>query len=340
MAGEAWAWRPQPGPQHALIDCSVFEVFYGGARGGGKTDGMIGGDWPLHAQKYGEHARGIFFRREMPQLEAAIDRSKQIYANLGAVWQEQKKLWTFSNGATLRFRHLERDSDAEKYQGHDYTRVYFEELTNYPDPKPVMKIKGTLRSGAGVPCGFRAAGNPGGPGHNWVKARYIDPAPNGYKIINEEGLGRVYIPARLSDNQILTASDPMYVARLKQAGSEQLVKAWLQGDWSIVDGAYFDCWSASMVVKPFAIPSHWLRFRSFDWGSAAPFSAGWWAVAGEHHNGIPKGALVRYREWYGAESPNKGLKLTAEQVSQGIRDRESDGEEISPFLQCLCKSCS
>ena len=329
MADQAWAWRPQPGPQHALITCPVFEVFYGGARGGGKTDGMIGGDWPLHAQKYGEHARGIFFRREMPQLEAAIDRSKQIYSMLGAVWQEQKKLWTFPNGATLRFRHLERDSDAEKYQGHDYTRVYFEELTNYPDPKPVMKIKGTLRSGAGVPCGFRATGNPGGPGHNWVKSRYIDPSPSGYKIIDEEGLGRVYIPARLTDNQILTTSDPLYVARLKQAGSEQLVRAWLDGDWSIVDGAYFDCWSTDLVIKPFEIPSHWLRFRSFDWGSAAPFSAGWWAVAGEYYNGIPKGALVRYREWYGAKSANVGLKLTAEQVSQGIRDLEAAGEEIS-----------
>lgn len=329
MANQAWAWRPQTGPQHALIDCQVFEVFYGGARGGGKTDGMIGGDWPIHAQRYGENARGIFFRREMPQLDAAIDRSKQLYYKLGAEWHEQKKLWTFPNGASLRFRPLERDSDAEKYQGHDYTRVYFEELTNYPDHRPVMKIKATLRSGAGVPCGFRATGNPGGPGHNWVKARYVDPAPGGYKLIDEEGLSRVFIPAKLTDNKILTAADPLYVARLKQAGSEQLVKAWLDGNWDIIDGAYFDCWSGDMVIRPFEIPKQWLRFRSFDWGSARPFSCGWWAVAGETYQGIPKGALVRYREWYGARAANEGLKLTAEQVSAGIRDMEAKGEEIA-----------
>ena len=322
-------WRPQPGPQAALVKCPVFEVLYGGARGGGKTDAMIGGDWPRHAQLYGQHAKGIFFRRELPQLEAAIERSKELYYRLGATWYEQKKTWVFPNGAILKFRPLERDSDAEKYQGHDYTRVYFEELTNYPDPKPVNKIKATLRSGAGVPCGFRATANPGGPGHNWVKARYIDPAPAGFEIIpDDEGLERVFIPAKLKDNAILVDKDPQYIARLKQSGSENLVKAWLDGDWSIIDGAFFDCWSNKMVIAPFTIPDHWLRFRSFDWGSARPFSCGWWAVASETTETasgiIPKGALVRYREWYGADGPNKGLKLTAEQVAEGIRSRETE----------------
>ena len=322
-------WSPQAGPQAALVKCPVYEILFGGARGGGKTDAMIGGDWPIHAQKYGQYAKGIFFRRELPQLEAAIERSKEIYFRLGAEWNEQKKTWRFPNGALLKFRPLERDADAEKYQGHDYTRVYFEELTNYPDPKPVMKIKGTLRSGKGVPVGFRATANPGGPGHNWVKARYIDPAPSGWEILpDDNGLERVFIPSKLSDNKILTDEDPLYVARLKETGSEQLVKAWLDGDWNVIDGAFFDCWSQDMILRPFSIPSHWTKFVSFDWGSARPFSVGWWAVASEDyiHAGqrIPKNALVRYREWYGAKAPNVGIKLTAEQVGQGIRDRESE----------------
>ena len=37
-------WGPQKGPQTALLACPVFEVFFGGARGGGKTDGMLG-EW-------------------------------------------------------------------------------------------------------------------------------------------------------------------------------------------------------------------------------------------------------------------------------------------------------
>lgn len=331
-------WRPQKGPQHALVTCPVFEVCFGGARGGGKTDSMIGGDWPCHAQRYGKHAKGIFFRRELPQLESAIERSKELYFRLGASWNEQKKTWMFPNGAILKFRPLERDSDAEKYQGHDYTRVYFEELTNYPDPKPVMKIKATLRSGAGVPCGFRATCNPGGPGHNWVKERYIDPAPNGYKVIREkyynkiskknEYSERVFIPAKLNDNVILQDNDPGYVGRLYDSGSEQLVKAWLDGDWNVVDGAFFDCWSDKIIIEPFTIPDTWIRFRAFDWGSSRPFSAGWWAIV-EDHDKYPRGALIRYREWYGKASANVGLKLTAEDVAKGIRERENERIDYS-----------
>lgn len=321
-------WQPQAGPQAALVTCPVSEIFYGGARGGGKTDGMIGKN-AIKADRYGKAQKGIFFRRELPQLEAAIERCKEIYIPLGWTWAEQKKIFTSPMGSTLKFRPLERDSDAEKYQGHDYTDVYFEELPNYPDPKPVNKLRATLRSAKGVPCQFHATGNPGGPGHNWVKERYIDPAPQGYEIIEDaEGQQRVFIPAKVHDNKALIDNDPMYISRLKLSGSEQLVKAWLDGDWNIIEGAFFDCWSNEMVLEPFEIPEHWLRFRAFDWGSAAPFSVGWWSVVGDDyiHKGqvLPRGALVRYREWYGSKGPNTGIKMTAEQVTEGILERENE----------------
>jgi hypothetical protein len=65
-----------------------------------------------------------------------------------------------------------------------------------------------------------------------------------------------------------------------------------------------------------------------DWGSAKPFSVGWWAhVQDEHHipgtlTVLPRGAIVRYREWYGASGPNDGLRLPAEVVGAGIHARE------------------
>jgi hypothetical protein len=323
------AWAPQPGPQAALVKCPVYEILYGGARGGGKTDGMLG-KFAIKQKRYGRYAKGIFFRRELPQLEAAIQRSKEIYFQMGAEWREQPKTWLFPNGATLKFRPLERDTDAEKYQGHDYTDVMFEELTNFPDPKPVMKMHGVLRSGSGVPCQMHGTANPGGPGHTWVKARYIDPAPLGWKIITDEnGLERVYIPARVSDNRILMENDPAYVARLRQTGSAALVKAWLEGNWDVVEGAFFDCWHPSIVVPPVALPDYWTRFGSFDWGSARPFSFGWWAVSDGELSQFPRGALVRYREWYGAAGPNVGLKLTAEEVALGILSRMVKGEALS-----------
>ncbi len=194
---------------------------------------------------------------------------------------------------------------------------------------------------------MRATCNPGGPGHTWVKARYID--PGAYKIVHEEftnpftnevqKLGRVFIPARLSDNPLLLEADPLYVAKLQQTGSAELVKAWLMGDWNIVEGAFFDGWKPERhQIRPVKIPSHWLRFTSFDFGSAKPFSVGWWAVASDDTrlltNGgkitLPRGGLVRYREWYGMQpgQPNVGLKLTAESIARGILEREQSGETI------------
>lgn len=327
-------WRPQAGPQHAYVTSPIFETVYGGARGGGKTDGSLG-DWSLHAKRYASEAKGLFVRRTRIALEPTIDRAKQLFTPLGAKWQDQKSRFIWPNGAILYFRYLERDADADNYQGHDYTRVYIEELTQFPSPDPVNKLKATLRSAAGVPTGFRATCNPGGPGHTWVKARYIDPGP--WKIIREtfdnpfDGstieLGRVFIPAKLSDNPLLLHNDPLYVAKLQQSGSATLVKAWLDGDWNIIEGAFFDRWSARNVVRPFTVPALWTRFRSFDWGSARPFSVGWWAVATDDFavdgGVIPRGALVRYREWYGSTGkPNEGLKLTAEQVAEGIKAKE------------------
>jgi hypothetical protein len=317
------AWAPQSGPQEAFVNCPAFDVLYGGARGGGKTDAMLG-DWALHANRFGQHARGLFVRREIPQLDAAIARSKAIYYPLGAEWGEQAKRWTFPNGAMLNFRPLEREDDAEKYQGHEYTRIYAEELTNWASSGGVDRLKATLRSSAGVPVGFRASANPGGVGHLWVKQRYVDPAPFGMELLTGEGgQARVFIPAKLSDNRILTDADPGYADRLKTAGSASLVRAWLNGDWDIVEGAFFDTWSASKhVVRPFEIPKTWPRFRSMDWGSARPFSVGWWAVAMDAKDNIPRGCLVRYREWYGAKSANVGLKMTADDVALGIKQRE------------------
>lgn len=340
-------WEPQVGPQTALIECPIFEVFYGGARGGGKTESSLG-DWLQHSSEYGENAIGVFFRRKFKQLHEVIARSKQLFKPLGAKYNEQKAEWTMPNGARLLFRYLERDSDAEEYQGHSYTRIYIEEVTNFPSPAPINKLRACLRSGAGVPVGMRLTGNPGGPGHNWVKARYIDPCPAGYKVITESTeitldgktqvieLQRVFIPSKLMDNRLLMENDPTYVLRLRQSGSEALVKAWLEGNWDIVDGAFFDEFTEEKHVldteafKRLMNPAMTL-FRAMDWGSAKPFSIGWYALLDKDYEldgrVLPQGAMVKYREWYGANGPNKGLKMTADKVAEGVRLREK-GERI------------
>lgn len=349
MQQQTILWTPQPGPQTALVTCPVFEVFFGGARGGGKTEASCG-DWLDHANSYGQAATGIFVRRKLTQLEEVIARFKMISQPLGFKYREQKHEFEAPNGARLKFRYLERDADADEYQGHNYTRVYVEEATNFPSSDPIDKLRATLRSPTGVPVGMRLTGNPGGPGHQWVKARYIDPSrdPLTRKVpLDHPGpvlleqftnpftqeqiqLERVFIPSQLRHNPLLMENDPLYVARLQQQGSAKLVKAWLEGDWDIILGAFFDCWSEKNVL-----PADWVgrippgakRFRSFDWGSAKPFSVGWYAIS-DGSWGLPRGALVKYREWYGCTGqPNVGLKMDAELVAEGINSRE-EGENV------------
>lgn len=328
-------WRPQPGPQKALIECTLPEVFFGGARGGGKTDGVLG-KWAIKEQRYGEHFNAIMFRRTTVSSEDAIERSKEIYAPLGGRFVGSPiPRWKMPNGGRIAFAYLDRISDADEYQGRNVTDAWVEEAGQYPDSKPIDRLYGVLRSAHGVPVQLVLTANPGGAGQHWIRERYgLHPFPRDPKVLTRVlPNGQVHriavIPSRIADNRIIAAADPGYVGRLYMVGSSGLVRAWLEGDWSAVEGAFFDTWSeARHVVEPFTVPAHWTRFRSMDWGYAAPFSVGWWTVASDPHQAgsvtLPRGCMVRYREWYGASAPGTGLRLSAEEVARGIKQREQN----------------
>jgi len=336
-------WEPQV-KQSEFISCPIDDVGFGGARGGGKTDAVIG-DWLSHEDLYGQDAIGLAFRRERTQLVEMIERARQILVPIGHKWHDQDKYFRGPKGGRLRFSYLERDADADAFQGHSYSRLYPEEMGTFPAEGPINKLGATLRSGNGVPCQMKGTCNPGGPGHGWVKARYrLDRHPQGYepftfdfrnpftgKLVSKT---RVFIPSRVTDNRFLGDD---YVAGLQMSGSEALVRAWLLGDWDVIEGAFFDSWRADRhIVEPFVIPDHWIKARSFDWGFASPFSVGWWAVASEATRltvpardpslpplWLPRGGLVRFAEWYGGKKPGEGMRLQAVQIADGIKYLES-----------------
>lgn len=348
-------WAPQPGPQSWLVQCPVFETLFGGARGGGKSDGVLG-EFAIHADQYGVNAIGLCVRRERTQLRELIERSRVLYKPLGARFNEVDKMWRFPNGARLAFAYLENDNDAMSYQGHSYSRVYVEEMGTFPNPDPIFKLIATLRSGAGVPCRFIATANPGGPGHLWIKQRYIDPAPLGMKVMTSTFVNpftkeelvkeRIFIPSKVTDNKYTNTSEYIGNLYLSANNKEEIVKAWLLGDWNVLLGAYFQEWNTQAhVIRQFTPPRHWTRFMSMDWGSSKPFSVGWWAVVPDEFDPhlevypnqwqlwdnqrsqkalLPKNAIIRYKEWYGALSANVGMKLTAEEVAAGINRLERD----------------
>jgi hypothetical protein len=240
------------------------------------------------------------------------------------------------SGGRVAFAYLDSIKDADEYQGRNLTDAWVEEAGQYPSPAPIERLFGVLRSAQGVPTQLILTANPGGAGQGWIRDRYrLAPFPKAPRVVVRELNGvsiRVaVIPSRISDNRILLHGDPHYVTRLNLVGGKKLVQAWLDGDWNAIESAFFGEWEeVRHVVAPFAVPPDWLRFRSADWGSAKPFSIGWWAVAGDVFRAgaveIPRGALIRYREWYGcaAGQVDTGLKLTAEAVGSGIAERETN----------------
>ncbi|GAB6036151.1 phage terminase large subunit [Fundidesulfovibrio butyratiphilus] len=326
-AQEFLAIGPQPGPQASLLSCPCDEIMYGGARGGGKSYGMLL-DWTAHEARYGRLAKGILFRRTMPELEDLMSKAEGIFPAFGGAFRSQRKTWVFPTGATLKFRYLDKDSDADNYQGHEYNWMGFDEIGNWPSFAPLDRLRSCLRSAEGVKVRMVLSCNPGGVGHNWVKARYIDPTP-AMTPRKTEGGWAVFIPAKVQDNLILMANDPGYVDRIRQSGPDWLVRAWLNGDWDIVAGGMFDdLWRQDVhVLAPFQVPATWRIDRSFDWGSSKPFSVGWWAesdgteavMANGVRRSFPRGSLFHVAEWYGWNGePDTGCRMIAADVAKKI----------------------
>ena len=347
------AWAPQPGPQTLLWQCppafpvpdcppeqrnnpafrGIVKLFFGGARGGGKTSGVLG-KWTRHANRWGKHAKGILFRHTYDELEEVQEQAKEVYSKIGAVYHHGKRMWIFPNDATLKFRYMEQDKHADHYQGHAYTWQAWEEITNWASPTGIDKVSATLRSSNKVECEWIATGNPGGRGHNWIKARFVDPAPPmrpWFDPITKEW--RIFIPSKLKDNRKLLESDPGYADRLRGTGPAWLVKAWLEGLWNIVAGGMFDdLWDPNVhVIEPFPIPRNWVVERAFDWGSSAPFSLGWWATTNGEAVSLANGQKLHFRpgtkirigEWYGWNGEaNKGLNMVDTDIAKQGREME------------------
>jgi hypothetical protein len=283
---------------------------------------------------FGAHWRGILFRQSYKQLSDVVAKTQQWFRQIfpEASYNGSDYRWIWPDGEQLLLRYMDRPDDYWHYHGHEYPWIGWEELTNWPSPDCYDAMKACCRSSrSGMPRKYRGTANPYGPGHNWVKMYWIDPAPAGVPIKNEQGLFRVRIHGTLEENKILLEADPDYELRLQSDTNEARRKAWLEGDWSIVSGGMFDdVWfmvKKKAVIEPFEIPKTWRVDRSFDWGSAKPFSIGWWAESdgttapnGATH---PRGTLFRIHEWYGWNGqPNEGCRKPTQEIAEGIKEIE------------------
>lgn len=293
-------WVSQPGPQTFALSIpdTINEIFYGGQRGGGKTDtGIVWMSEPVDNPRY----RGLVLRKNGNDLQDWVDRAEVMYSGLGVKVAYRPWELNFPSGAKIVTGHL-KDKDAyTKYQGQEYQRQLIEEITQIPDEKRYLMVRGSCRSTVpGLSPQTFLTGNPGGIGHAWVKKRWIDVAPYYSVYTDKYGLKRIYIPAALEDNPALMENDPSYVQQMEalKDTDPDLYKAWRRGDWSIIAGQAFREWNDKFHVNDhfeFKL-SECKKFIGFDWGYSNPGCALWCAITPENKYGIVR--VYVYRELY------------------------------------------
>lgn len=347
--------------QYLAYTTPATEILYGGAAGGGKSH-LIRTALILWCA-FVPGLQCYIFRRVFDDLIKNHMDGPKGFRNMLAGWvkvglcvivEDEIRFW---NGSKIKLCHCKDEKHKYNYHGAEIHVLVLDELTTFTETIYRYLRFRVRMVGLEVPEQFRGffprvlcCSNPGNLGHQWVKNAFID-CGHAYGEIwrtskSEGGMLRQYIPAKVMDNPWLLRDDPEYIDRIQGLGSAQLVQAMLDGNWQVVAGAFFQRFNYDRhVLKAFTPPMHATRFRAIDWGSARPFSVGWYAIAEtdwpavELMNGdrikLPRGALVRYREWYGIALnpdggflPNVGLKLMAEELADGIASR-SKGEKYS-----------
>lgn len=330
-------WGPNKGAQEAFLKSTAFEVLYGGAAGGAKSESLLMAPlrWVGRAT-----FRGLIMRRTFPELEKTlIDRSRQLYPQtiLGASYNAADKCWTFPGGAKIYFGHCEHEHDVYRYQGAEFQYLALDELTLFTERIYTYLIT-RMRSSQGIPIRVRNATNPGGPGHEWVKERWgpwLDPdcavkvEPG--KVLyyrNVEGkaewcepsphaLSRVFIPAKLSDNPHLLVNDPAYAQRLE--GLDYVTrKRLLEGDWQVQEAAgdFFDRTWFEVVD---ALPADVHRCR---WWDRAATKDGDWTAGVLMARSIKEGCfyvedVIRFRG--GPSEVRRAIVNTAQQDGHKVK---------------------
>ena len=301
--------------QRLFIEANEAEVLFGGAAGGGKSYGQMV-DAMLFALKY-PGSKQLVLRRTFAELDKSLIRtSLALFPRSLYSFNSSSHTGKFKNGSCIDFGYCATENDVYQYQSAEYDTVRFDELTHFTEAQYIYLIS-RVRGANGFPKQIKSSTNPGGVGHSWVKARFVDPAPPRSCFCGTDGMTRIFIPSLLDDNGFLMHTDPDYKNRLL-ALPERQKRALLYGDWNIFEGQYFSEFSTrAHVCQPFEIPSGWRRYRTVDYGLDR-LACLWIAVS-------PDGRAYVYREYCESNLPIGDAALA-------ITERTPRGEDIYATL--------
>ena len=317
--------------QRQMLAARTKHVGFGGARGGGKS-WAVRTKAKLLALRY-PGIKLLIVRRTYPELINNHINVLRIELLGIAKYNDKDKVLRFDNGSTIHFMYCAKDGDLDRMQGVEYDVIFLDEATQLSEYQ-MKTVSACLRGVNDFPKRIYYTCNPGGQGHSYVKRIFLD---RRYET-GEDPADYTFIQSLVTDNKILLASQPDYIKQL-EALPEKLRRAWLDGDWDVFEGQFFEdfrlspdpakCAAAGLSPEDakaqgrwtHVIPARppapgWKLYRSFDWGYARPFSCAWWAVDFD-------GRLYRILELYGCTgTPNEGVKWTPDEVFRRIRELE------------------
>lgn len=263
------SFDPQPGPQKAFNDSKADIAIMGGAAGAGKSWMLLAE--PLRYVNF-EMFEAVIFRRTHPQIKSAgglWDESSDMYRIFRARPKESTLEWLFPSGAKLKFAHMQREEDRYAWDGSQITLIGFDQLEHFTK-RQFFYMLSRNRSICPVKAHIRATCNP--VTDHWLRD-FIDwwIGDDGFPLYERSGMLRwfiqqdndliwgetreelrerfdynvtpisvTFIPGKITDNKILMANSPEYLAKLQALPKVERGRL-LHGNWDIRDaaGEYF-----------------------------------------------------------------------------------------------------
>jgi len=276
----ARVWTPHAGPQALACAATEDEVFYGGAKGPGKSDWILyGGLTEVHKPR----AKTLILRETFPELQELMDRAALTFPKLRLTWHAQEKRWTHAGGGSVTFGYCSTLADVQRYQGGEWAQIRIDEWANLADANAILEeLSKELRCpNPDVRRMIALTGNPGYAGEPDAINRFITPCGETgdrvytYPVTLDDGRTvtrrRRFIPGKVTDNPVY-ANDLQYMATLHELPWRRRQQL-LHGIFGLGGGRALDELDKTKhLVQPFAVPAHWTQWASYDWGFQHPFA--------------------------------------------------------------------
>jgi phage terminase large subunit len=347
--------------------CTALFRLYGGAKGGGKSVALLWEaiDWCLKVPG----CNVLLLRRTYPELkQGLIDHFEKyvpapIYGGRKN-YNQSSAFVRFPNGSKLKFGACQHEKDVMAYNGHEYVFIGIDEATEctyeifeYLTFQNRCPVKIDVNGNPVVPC-MALASNPGGPGHEWVKALFIGEKNDdgdyvrsldnikkkipALKDLSEGTLNLddyAFIPAKIFDNPVY-ATDKTYLEKKLGTGNAVWKEKYLYGSWETFEGAYFENFDKNRNIMDKYLVSRLIhsqpwhpRWIGVDWGFNHWTAVYWFGSATiTDEEGKERDITIVYKELV---VQGIGAKDLARLIAEATRWKDENDRENLTNIQTI-----